>query len=181
MSNEKRSFSRIPVRLKAYARSMQSLESPQFFTGDIVGEMSSQEDMFRNSKLPEDLTTFLSEMNRKIDRVLGLLSQESIRTDFSINIEVMELSAAGLKFRSKEQFQPGTSLEIVIMLSQVPLRMAGTKGRILAKEDDTQLYRFEFVDTRGSDMEAIVQFVFQQQREQIRNSKKQQKGPEGEA
>ena len=49
--------------------------------------------------------------------------------------------------------------------------MAGSKGRIHGIEDDTKLYRFEFVDTRGSDMEAIVQFVFQQQREQIRNSK----------
>jgi len=150
---------------------MQSIESPQLFTGDVVGKTSCRDEVFRNSKLPEDLTAFLSEMDRKIDRVLGLLSQDHLKTDFSIDIEVMELSAAGLKFRSKEVFKTDDPLEIVLLLSQVPLRMAGCKGRILDQEEDTELYRFEFVDMRGSDMEAIVQFVFQQQREQIRNSK----------
>ncbi len=172
MNDEKRSFSRIPVRLKAHARAMQSIDSSQRFTGDIVGEISCRDDILRNSKLPEELATFLSEMDRKIDRVLGLLSQNHIKTDFPIDIEVMELSAAGVKFRSKEQFKPDTPLEIVLLLSQIPLRMAGSKGRIIAMEDDTKLYRFEFVDTRGSDLEAIIQFVFQQQREQIRTSKK---------
>jgi hypothetical protein len=172
MSDEKRSFSRISVRLKAHARAMQSIDSPQLFTGDVVGAVSNRGDLLRNSKLPEDLTVFLSEMDRKIDRVLSLLSRDQIETDFPINIEVLELSASGVKFRSKKQFQPDTPLEIVLLLSQVPLRMAGSKGRVVAKEEDTQLYRFEFVDTRGSDMEAIIQFVFQQQREQIRTSKK---------
>ena len=172
MSDEKRSFSRIPIRLKAHARAMQSIDSPHLFTGDVVGEVSCRDDVLRNSKLPDELTIFLSEMDRKIDRVLGLLSQEHIKTDFPIDIEVMELSAAGVKFRSKEQFNPDTPLEIVFLLSQVPLRLAGSKGRIVAKEEDTKLYRFEFVDTRGSDMETIVQFVFQQQRELIRTSKK---------
>lgn len=172
MSDEKRSFSRIPIRLKAHARAMQSIDSPQLFTGDVVGEVSCRDDFLRKSKLPEELTTFLSEMDRKMDRVLGLLSQGHIETDFPIDVEVMELSAAGVKFRSKTQFEPNTPLEMVLLLSQVPLRMAGSKGRIIAKEDDTKLYRFEFVDTRGSDMETIVQFVFQQQREQIRTSQK---------
>ncbi len=171
MSEEKRTFSRVPVRLKGYARAMQSIESPQIFGGDVVADASCREDVFRNSKLPEDLTRFLSEMNRKLDRVLGLMSQEHIQNDFPLKIEIFELSAAGVKFRSNEIFNTDDSLEIVLLLSHVPLRMAGSKGRILGSDEDTQLYRFEFVETRGSDMEAIVQFVFQQQREQIRNAK----------
>lgn len=171
MSDEKRSFSRVPVRLKAHARTMQSIESTQLFSGDVVGDPSCRDDLFRSSKLPDDLTNFLSEMDRKLDRVLSLLSRENLKSDFPMDIEIMELSAAGVKFRSKETFKADEPLEIVILLSQVPLRMAGSKGKILGKEEDTKLYRFEFVDVRGSDMEAIVQFVFQQQREHIRNSK----------
>ncbi|MGL1862486.1 MAG: PilZ domain-containing protein [Pseudodesulfovibrio sp.] len=171
MSEEKRTFSRVPIRLKGHARIMQAIESPQIFTGDIVGDSTCRDNLFRNSKLPEDLTNFLTEMDRKLDRVLGLLSKETLQNDFPIDIEVLELSAAGVKFRSKTKIETNESLEIVLILSQVPLRMAGSKGRIHGIEDDTKLYRFEFVDTRGSDMEAIVQFVFQQQREQIRNSK----------
>lgn len=171
MSEEKRTFSRVPIRLKGHARIMKSIDSPPKFTGDAVGDGSSTCSLFRNSKLPDELTTFLTEMDRKLDRILGLLSREDLQNDFPIAIEVMELSAAGVKFRSSQTIEVNESLEIVIMLSQVPLRLAGSKGRILGVEKDSGLYRFEFVDTRGSDMEAIVQFVFQQQREQIRNSK----------
>ena len=171
MSEEKRSFSRIPVRLKAHARPMQSIGSPQLFTGDTDTHASSHEALLHTSKLPEELTAFLIEMDRKLDQVIGLLSQDSIKSDFPLDIEVREISAAGVKFRSSEQFKPNASLEIILILNQMPLKMAGTKGRILDQESDTGLYRFEFVDLRDSDMETIVQFVFKQQREQIRNSK----------
>ncbi|MCJ2163774.1 MULTISPECIES: PilZ domain-containing protein [unclassified Pseudodesulfovibrio] len=171
MSEEKRSFSRIQVRLKAQARIMQSVDSPQLFTGDATAHVVAREELFQKSKLPEELTSFLIEMDRKLDQVIGLLSQDYVKTDFSYDFEVKEISAAGLKFRSDQQFQAGTPLEIVLFLSHSPLHMAGSKGRILDKESDTGLYRFEFVDMRGSDMEAIVQFVFKEQREQIRNSK----------
>ncbi|MDC0335555.1 PilZ domain-containing protein [Pseudodesulfovibrio sp.] len=171
MSEEKRTFSRVPIRLKGYARIMQSIESPPVFTGDTMCGESSSEDLFRNSKLPDELTTFLAGMDRKIDQVLSLLNKESLENDFPIDIEIMELSAAGVKFRTKVEIETNAALEIVLLLNQLPMKMAGSKGRILGIEDDTKLYRFEFVDTRGSDMESIVQFVFQQQREQIRNSK----------
>lgn len=172
MSDEKRAFSRVPVRLKGYARIMKSSESTQLFTADAVDAKGSAEDLFRNSKLPEDLTSFLAEMDRKLDRVLGLLSQDHLRNDFPIDLEIFELSAAGVKFRSAHSLPADTPLEVVILLSYVPLRMAGSKGRVLGTEEDNDnMYRFEFVDTRGSDMESIVQFVFRQQREQIRNSR----------
>jgi len=150
---------------------MQSIDSPQLFSGDSGHQTASRDALFRNSKLPEELTTFLAEMDRKLDQVIGILSKDSVRSDFSIDIEIMEISGAGVKFRSSEQFQPNDPLEIILVLSQMPVQMAGSKGRILDKESDTGLYRFEFVDMRGSDMETIVQFVFKQQREQIRNSK----------
>ncbi|BDQ32590.1 PilZ domain-containing protein [Pseudodesulfovibrio portus] len=171
MSEEKRSFSRIQVRLKALARTMHSIDSPQLFTGDAIDFSAARDDLFSKSKLPEELINFLTEMDRKLDRVIGLLSQDQVRSDFSMDIEVTEISGAGLKFRSTDHFEPGQPLEIILYLSQAPLRMAGSKGCILDKEADTGLYRFEFVDMRGSDMEAIVQFVFKEQREQIRNSK----------
>ena len=171
MSNEKRAFSRVPVRLKGYARTMQSIDSSPIFVGDAVNELHNREDLFRNSKLPEEVTRFLTEMDRKIDRVLGLLSNENLRSDFPIDIEILELSAAGLKFRTVERLSRDTPMEVAVVLSHVPLRMAGSKGRIIGHKEDPDLYRFEFVDTRGSDMEAFVQFVFKQQREQIRNSK----------
>lgn len=171
MSEEKRSFSRIQVRLKAQARVMESLDSPQLFTGDAMPQPVTREEFAKRSKLPEEVTAFLMEMDRKLDQIVTMLGQDMVRGDFSLPVEVMEISAAGVKFRSKRHFEPGDPLELIIYLSQSPLRLAGSKGRILDQEPDTGLYRFEFVDLRGTDMESIVQFVFKEQREQIRNSK----------
>jgi len=171
MSEEKRTFSRVSVRLKGHARVMHSIESSPVFTGDDGDAAFSADALFRNSKLPEELTAFLAEMDRKLDRVLGLLSQDHIRSDFPSPIEIMEISAAGIKFRSQERFTVGVPLEVVIQLGYAPVRMAGSKGRVVGIEEETNLYRFEFVDTRAHDMEAIVQFVFREQREQIRNAK----------
>lgn len=150
---------------------MQSLDSPQLFTGDAVDFSSARSDLFGKSKLPEELINFLSEMDRKLDRLIGLLSHDHVKNDFPIELEVTEISGAGIKIRTPEEFRSNQPLEVILFLSQAPLRMAGCKGRILDRESDTGLYRFEFVDLRGSDMEAIVQFVFKEQREQIRNSK----------
>lgn len=171
MSEEKRHFSRVPARLKGYARIMRDIDSTPMFSGGTAQERTQQCDIFRNSKLPEDLTCFLSEMDRKLDQILGLLSQDTIRNDFPLDVEIMEMSAAGVKFRSQQTLDIDTPLELVMILSHVPLKMAGSKGRILGIDKEKGLYRLEFVDTRGSDMEAMVQFVFRQQREQIRNSK----------
>ncbi|WP_419787839.1 PilZ domain-containing protein [Pseudodesulfovibrio sp.] len=171
MSEEKRTFSRVSVRLKGHARIMHSLESSPIFTEEAVDEPSLSETLFRHSKLPEDLTRFLSEMDRKVDRILALLSQDRIQADFPTQVEILEISAAGIKFRTPDKFPVNTPMEIVIQLGYAPLRLAGSKGRIVGIEEDTSLYRFEFVDTRAADMEAIVRFVFQEQREQIRNAK----------
>lgn len=171
MSSEKRTFSRVPVRLKGYARIMRSIDSPQMFTGDSIADDSNRDALFRNSKLPDDLTNFLAHMDRKLDRILGQLSKDQLQEDFPMDIEIMELSAAGVKLRAPQPLSKKDALEIIIILGQIPLKMAGGKGLIRGMDEDTELYRFEFVNLRGSDMEAIVQFVFQQQREQIRNAK----------
>ncbi|QGY41230.1 PilZ domain-containing protein [Pseudodesulfovibrio cashew] len=171
MSDEKRTFSRVDVRLKGYARAMNSLDSPPLFTSGAVVEKRNFDQLFRSSKLPEDLATFLSEMDRKLDSILGILSKDQIKSDFPLDIEIREISAAGVKFRSKIPLSVDDTLEMVINLSQIPLTMASSKGRIRGFDKETELYRFEFIDIRGADLEAIVQFVFQKQREEIRNSK----------
>ena len=171
MSEEKRAFSRVPVRLKGFARKMRSIDSSPVYIGEAVAKSFDPDAIFRNSKLPEEVTLFLAELNRKLDSVLGMLSQTNLRSDFPIDIEIVELSGAGLKFRTAEALPAETPLEVVFILSQVPLKMASSKGRIIGDREAPDLYRFEFVDTRGSDNEAIVQFVFRQQREHIRNSK----------
>jgi c-di-GMP-binding flagellar brake protein YcgR len=64
-------------------------------------------------------------------------------------------------------------LEVVLMLSQFPLRMAGAIGRVIRAEPDQgrTLYALDFTRIRERDLETIVQFVFQSQRDELREKK----------
>lgn len=172
MDEEKRTFSRVEARLVAYARRADSLETPPLFTSSPSLEACSRDVLSREGKLPESLVSFLCEMDKKLDQILGFLSQDQIRNDFPLNIEIFELSGAGAKFRSDTSMSLDDQLELVLVLNRFPLRMAGTKGRIVGIEEDTGLYRLEFVNIREADLEIIIQYVFQRQRELIRNAKR---------
>ena len=167
MSEEKRSFSRIEVRMKGYARPVGSVDTPPLFSSDAPEDMPTS--FPKNHKLPEELAAFLMDMDRKLDRIIGLMSTDMLRTDFPLELEIVEISGAGVKFRSSRNFEKGQALEMVLVVSQLPVRMAGAVGRILDRE--AGIHRFEFVNIHESDLESIVQYVFRQQREQIRNAK----------
>ena len=59
------------------------------------------------------------------------------------------------------------------MLSRFPLRMAGAMGRILRLEEQDGLlvHALDFTRIRERDLENIVQFVFQSQRDDLRGKK----------
>ncbi|WP_233490919.1 hypothetical protein [Pseudodesulfovibrio indicus] len=106
MSEEKRSFSRVQVRLKAQVRVMESLDSPQLFTGDTTSQAAGREEFIKKSKLPPEVTAFLAEMDRKLDQIITTMGKDTVRADFSLPVEVREISAAGVKFRSAHKFTP---------------------------------------------------------------------------
>jgi c-di-GMP-binding flagellar brake protein YcgR len=105
--------------------------------------------------------------------ILSLLRQDSLQEDFPIRAEVVEISGAGLKFVSKERFDEEQALELAIILSQFPLRVVGAVGYVLRLESvrNIPIYVVTFTNIRDLDRENIVQFVFQEQREQIRERK----------
>lgn len=168
MSQEKRSYSRIDTRLKAHARRTSDVSSPKLFRSQSAPMASD----LRNAKLPEDVVGFLQEMDRKLDTILGLLSRDQIRDDFPIDLEVIEISGAGMKFRTSEPISTNDLLEVVIVLERAPLRMAGAKGTVLTHDAGSNIYGFEFQNISDNDLEAIIQFVFGRQREQIRNARR---------
>ncbi len=172
MSEEKRSFSRVQARLTAYVRKVDSLETPPIFSSAPALEACSREVLSRGGKLPEPLVNFLCEMDKKLDQILSFLSQDQIRNDFPMSIEIFELSGAGIKFRTSAPLVVGDKVELVLVLNQFPLRLAGTKGRIVGVEEDTGMLRLEFMNISEADLENIIQYVFQRQREMIRNAKR---------
>lgn len=168
MSREKRTFSRIETRIKAYARK----SADPYSTGLYQPPSVPSSLVPHGSKLPEGVGIYLEEMNRKLDTVLSLLSRNLMREDFPLDLEVLELSGAGMRFRSAERFQPGQAMEVVLELERMPLNLAGAKGIVLEPDTASGLFRFEFSKIGEIDLENIIQFVFKKQREQIRDARR---------
>lgn len=175
MSNENRSFSRINTRLRAYMRKLATPDSalPLFHSGQHTAPHPTGKQL-REANVPVLLQQYLETLNEKLDTLINLATRDLLREDFPLKTEVAQLSGAGLKCTPPDQqlLEKGNTLEVVIFLSQSPLNMASAICTVLRKEDDSEpLLVLEFTKIRESERESIVQFVFSEQREQIRESK----------
>jgi hypothetical protein len=174
MIKQKRSYSRISTRLKAYVRKLPSPDTRPLFSACLGCDADSS--VIKNlhgSHIPRELITFLQNMDAKLDMILSLLKQDTIQEDFPISAEVVEISGAGLKFVSKTEFKKGDAIEMALVLSQFPLKIVGVVGLIHRQESlhNVPVWVVQFTNIRDIDREHIVQFVFQEQREQIRERK----------
>ncbi len=172
MSEEKREFLRIPTRIKGHARLLASeSELPLFREAPSAGPGLFGADS--KEGLSDSLFNLLSTINAKLDMIISFQSRESLETDFPLSLDVIEISGAGLRFHCAEELSQNQMIEAVLVLNQFPLRMAGAIGRILRQVDHggRVVYALDFTNIRERDLESIVQFVFQSQRDEIRGKK----------
>ncbi|WP_045210656.1 PilZ domain-containing protein [Desulfonatronovibrio magnus] len=174
MSVKDRNYSRVTTRIKAYARKTPFADTKPIFTGCFACDTDDQTSKnLYGSHIPRELVAFLKGMDEKLNMILSLLNQGSIQDDFPIAAEVIEISGAGLQFVSETSFEVDDNLEMALILSQFPLKVVGVVGRIhrMEKIKKIPVWVVEFTSVRDIEREKIVQFVFQEQREQIRGSK----------
>ncbi len=174
MGSQERNYSRVETRIKAYARIIPFTDAKPVFTGCFACDVQEQSTKsLYGSHIPRELVNFLKGMDEKLNMILSLLSQGSIQDDFPISAEVIEISGAGLQFVSKSGFNVQDSVEMALILSQFPLKVVGVVGIIHRRleTNNVPVWVVKFTSVRDIDREKIVQFVFQEQREQIRGSK----------
>ena len=172
--SESRSYSRVATRLTGYARKIESPEAPSLFRTHKDVLTASGHAQPKEAVLPEGVKSYLEEMSSKLDMLLSLQSQRRLESDYPIKSEIVELSGAGLKcLQPSPPLQTGDALEMVLILSQLPATMAGVVGVVQRLEpfDQGEVAVVEFRNVRETDREAIVQFVFREQREHIRSAK----------
>lgn len=174
MDTERRTYTRITTSLQSFMRkAASSLERPGFRGGFPMG-MDHLKDDLQKTSLPAPLLDYLESMNAKLDTILGLLHQTSIQTEYPLPGTISQISGAGVQFTSPATLKLNDHLEIVITLSRFPLRFVNAVGTITRKEHTNAgipLWVFEFTSIRDNDREAIIQYVFQEQREMIRGEK----------
>lgn len=160
-------YASVKTRIKGHGRIASSLESQPVYRGFIGMKKHPAEDL-DDSKVPEWLRVYVTELDRKLDQLLGMQSKKDLKQDF-LDLEIIKISGNGMTFRSTSVTAP-CIMEIVAEIEQIPLRLAGAKGRVKAgKKDNYWVMKFEKI--REHDLESIIQFVFSEQREIIRTKK----------
>ncbi|MFO8032922.1 MAG: PilZ domain-containing protein [Desulfohalobiaceae bacterium] len=173
-TQEQRTYSRVHTHIQAWARKMGPEDPGPLFRSGVLTWTQEQTPALKDSSLPEGLRSFLESINSKLDTLLSLSSKQVLQGDFPLQLQVVELSGAGLKcLRPQEKILEGDQLEAILVLTQFPVNLAGVTGQILRteKRGEQELLALEFTQLRQSDREKIVQFVFREQREQIRTLK----------
>ncbi len=170
-SNDKRSFARAAARVEAYLRPMRSPEAPpRYNDGLLLPETSN---VFVGSKLPREVTEFLTAMDAKLNALVAMASRDRLAAEFPIHAETQEVSGGGVLVTPVEPeafhtLRPGEPVEVVLFLSRFPLRVAGAVAEVKPPERDDDALALEFTRIREEDLEAVIQFVFQQERRAIR-------------
>lgn len=174
MSSQKRNYSRVETYLPGRLRLLAGGDEQSLYYG-CSGCNPPPEGPGRPkvAGMPESMLDFLEAINTKLDMLLSIASQDHLQNNFPESIAIVEISGAGLIFTAKRDFQLDDKVELVMFLSQVPLRIAGAIGRIHRRDEvnGQPAWVVDFTSIRESDREAVVRFVFQQQREKIRESK----------
>lgn len=173
MAEEQRSFLRIPTNLHGRMRLVASDTELQLFREAPITSTAVTGADLRNAGLTESLVSALLSFDRKLDLLIGIHTQDSLQDDFPYPIEVTDISGAGVKMISSHPLAVGQLVELVITMTQLPVRMAGAIGRVTREEtvDGRQVWAVDFTKIRDRDLETIVQFVFQTQRDELRVKK----------
>ncbi len=168
---EQRAFSRIRLYMKGLIRRLESPLEPPKFSGFSLPDSPVDSKTLANAHIPEALVSFLLDMDTKLNAVLAHLKQDRLSDDFPLKAEILELSGAGVRCVDSGDLQIGDHIELILYLSEFPLRVAGAIGTVLRKdtEDDGRLScAIEFSRIREDDLEKIVQHVFVEERRKIR-------------
>ena len=162
--------------IDAYARGRLRLISDEddlfIFPGFSIDESSSEETP-SSSGMSESTFRFLQRLETKIDHLIGLAQAETLTVDFPYEFQAFQIGGNGLLFRSDAPLASGSRIEIVLFLSGAPLRIAGGIGKIENSVATVHgsLWKFSFTRLREADLDSIMRFVFQEERQKIREQK----------
>lgn len=143
------------------------------FSGFNPSETSGDESPSAAAGMSESVFRFLQRLENKIDHLIGLAQAEKLAADFPFELQAFQVGGNGLLFRTNAPLAPGNKLEIVLFLSSVPLRIAGGIGNVEASVPSPHgpLWKFSFTRLREADLDSIMRFVFQEERQKIREQK----------
>ncbi len=173
----------VPVMVKAMYRPVAPGE-PQLCADRAASEgLGLREEIAAKSGRQDPVLRLLTEMDRKLDAILGHLQRDDLRNDFPLDAVVVRLGGDALHLECREPLLPGDLLELVLLLEEFPLNMASCIAEVERKlpnppvsGNDKTPFALSYVGLREGDKENIIRHVFQEERKRIRRLKSEEDG-----
>lgn len=126
----------------------------------------------------DSVARLLVEMDRKLDAILTHLQRETIMENFPHEGLVLELSGGGLVLESSYPLAQGDFMELLIIPDDYQQRPISVMAEVIPRSDwsgsspsQDGEYAVTYTCISEEDREQIIQFVFQEERRQIRRRK----------
>lgn len=171
-SMPQKAYSSVKTRIQGYVRRRDPAATVPLSYGMAANEIMQVQDM-DGTAVQQHVRQYLQAINAKLDVLLGMHTQKRLEHDFDYEVDIIELSAAGACFYSRTPYQETQDIEMALVLAQCPIQVAMVMGRLTgtSTKQGVTVFHLQFTHIRDSDKEAIVRFVFQEEREQIRQKK----------
>lgn len=179
-------FISVSTMIKGRFRLADSAGSPMLGTGAAASASTVlREEALLSARQNDAVMRFLIEMDRKLDAILGLLQRDSLAADFPEEGRIVRLSGSGLALECRRPLAVGQHMELLLLLEEMPVRLLSVMTRVEAARPgeavtgpDSKAYDMAYVHMREEDREAVVRFVFSEQRKMIRQRKGEDKEEE---
>jgi hypothetical protein len=172
-STNLREFSRVDAHIPLQARLVPK-EEQQNIQSKISGEAIMSE--FRTLTDVENkvLSDWLKMLNAKLDTIINILTFQ--REGFSaLPFLKVNISGAGLRFPSPEKYSRGDIIELKMLLPMMPPIALYVYGEVIEVESIISGFEtaVKFIAMDEDIRDEIVKFVFQKQREMLRQKRDQ--------
>ncbi len=173
----------VSVMVKAMYRPVAPGE-PQLCPDRAAAEgLGLRDDIAAKAGRTDPVLRLLTEMDRKLDAILGHLQRDDLRHDFPHDAMVVRLGGDALHLECREPLLPGDHLELVLLLDEFPLNMASCIAEVERKLPNTPVsgndktpFALSYIHLREGDRENIIRHVFQEERKRIRRLKNEEDG-----
>ena len=166
-----RSPLQVVTSVKTLFRLMEELSEASLYSATVAGGGNAMREAFcEASRLPEAVTRFLVEMDKKLDVLVGRLQQDSLAAQFPSQGRIVALSTTGATLQCREPLAPGDWLELVLVLQEFPFVSVVCRGMVVSSLADS-VYAVAFQSVEEEDKERLIQFIFQEERRHIRSTK----------
>ena len=169
MPDSRPQFNAVDTRVRGKFRIMPSADDLPMVSLGGEHKPAGYEELTQ-SHLPEAVINFLIGMSDQINYIAALLEKKALDEEFPHTLDACRISGSGLAFYTERPLAKGDYLEVMLTLTSLPLQMAGVIGKVVNTERTPQGEKYSLQFTRISEpnLDAIVHFVFQEQRKNIR-------------